>query len=1092
MSFLLCSFQHEPSRRVPRRSSSARSPGPIPGYKSVVPSRRNACVGGRTYSSTPGSTTTSISASFASFASCCPVEKCMLIHVFRIFASPPSLVPSLSEIQSHWFPPFVVETIAVSFKDRPLATSRLTAMSLAYKVEELLALRDSVSESAVSIDKFADEDVIKEHVLRPSVSANAIGTGQPDKPFRPATTTPGVSLANTNLKKPSPSPSIKRGKAERLLKEHGSPPGLRVTAGGRIVPSDLPPLRFGNNNNNNNIKPHSLRGVDPSTVMSVQMQPEVNNNNHTPEVQLMGTQPVIISGGRMYALPAYTGPNFQVPSVVPPIQEIPKQNGDNARLPIQGGVPGIPFAPQRNNTPLATVGLDVSTLQTQYDAKKIELRTVEQTEVLQADTQGPAWRQGMIAKKKSLILELDALRKQIDKMRDAECSSSVGATGLGPAIGLQGPMPPATTPSMAFLPQYPQAVTQSLGSDVGALSYGVPPQSSYPPLLMYQPFNALSGTQFQSNMPQPTKAPHSPGSATRRSHAVPIKKPQEDVKKPGIQYSTLDPKSPTYEPALKTNGKLESQAPPTPSPAKRSPWRSNEVGSAQSNTNEDRVLSQKPSLSSIDTTDFFPTNTHEHSSTRIAPNKISKQPSQENTAAPTTPEKPWAFGPWNPPSDGQSKRAGLSIMNDSTRKLTSWPEAFGKSSSLSSSGHKTLAESGMLSGNLRKSSAQYTATESNWPLIASKAIDYVPSTYQEGYQAGLHHMGLPNNVEVLHGFVDGIMAYLKEHGSKDSKTRNGFSGMLPAQHDYSGSSSARSSLRGVLSGATLYDSGIGLAENIRSAKMTMLPSTGYAKPAYSPRMDGVDGPIMYTLCNEAAREPPQRQQASAATLQEQNPLKSPIGLLPGKDEQAHTKPQLGHLAASRQFSGARIENRAYGTPASMQRYYPTPKEMGTGPFAADLPLSARAPNRQRFSGLDGAMDDLAGLVGETKLEETATVETMEAEASCFKSSSGKGKQKIPSYPSKSASGNGRETASPSKVPSSPKKSGEHSPAKARLEQVTNKLRRPKKEDVRAMSPEDKQKRTEKWRKRFRQIKDNEQQDIEKYIRENPRSNESRR
>lgn len=32
---------------------------------------------------------------------------------------------------------------------------------MSYKVEELLALRDSVSESAVSIDKFADEDVIK-------------------------------------------------------------------------------------------------------------------------------------------------------------------------------------------------------------------------------------------------------------------------------------------------------------------------------------------------------------------------------------------------------------------------------------------------------------------------------------------------------------------------------------------------------------------------------------------------------------------------------------------------------------------------------------------------------------------------------------------------------------------------------------------------------------------------------------------------------------------------------------------------------------------------------------------------------------------
>jgi hypothetical protein len=34
-------------------------------------------------------------------------------------------------------------------------------MSFAYKVDELLALRDSVSESAVSIEKFPDEDAIR-------------------------------------------------------------------------------------------------------------------------------------------------------------------------------------------------------------------------------------------------------------------------------------------------------------------------------------------------------------------------------------------------------------------------------------------------------------------------------------------------------------------------------------------------------------------------------------------------------------------------------------------------------------------------------------------------------------------------------------------------------------------------------------------------------------------------------------------------------------------------------------------------------------------------------------------------------------------
>lgn len=33
----------------------------------------------------------------------------------------------------------------------------------------------------------------------------------------------------------SPTASMRRGKAELLLKEHGSPPGMRVTAGGRIV-----------------------------------------------------------------------------------------------------------------------------------------------------------------------------------------------------------------------------------------------------------------------------------------------------------------------------------------------------------------------------------------------------------------------------------------------------------------------------------------------------------------------------------------------------------------------------------------------------------------------------------------------------------------------------------------------------------------------------------------------------------------------------------------------------------------------------------------------------------------------------------------
>jgi hypothetical protein len=33
--------------------------------------------------------------------------------------------------------------------------------TMSYKVDELMALRDSVSESAVSLDKFSDEEVIR-------------------------------------------------------------------------------------------------------------------------------------------------------------------------------------------------------------------------------------------------------------------------------------------------------------------------------------------------------------------------------------------------------------------------------------------------------------------------------------------------------------------------------------------------------------------------------------------------------------------------------------------------------------------------------------------------------------------------------------------------------------------------------------------------------------------------------------------------------------------------------------------------------------------------------------------------------------------
>ena len=80
--------------------------------------------------------------------------------------------------------------------------------------------------------------------------------------------------------------------------------------------------------------------------------------------------------------------------------------------------------------------------------------------------------------------------------------------------------------------------------------------------------------------------------------------------------------------------------------------------------------------------------------------------------------------------------------------------------------------------------------------------------------------------------------------------------------------------------------------------------------------------------------------------------------------------------------------------------------------------------------------------------------------------------------------------SPTNTPGSPKKSGEHSPAKAKLEQVTNKFRRRKK-DVRNLSPEQKKERVKKWRERFGQLREEDAKMAHDYKQNHPSSVERR-
>lgn len=834
----------------------------------------------------------------------------------------------------------------------------------------------------------------------------------------------------------------------------------------------------------------------------------MTNNSAPPRIELVGGQPVIYVGDRMFALPAMNANPATAmdngASIDPNAKQMPELSGLNSR----GSMNALSFGPSRTNSTSPFAGMDLATLRAQQTLKKNELRTVEQTEVLQSGHQTETWRQSMIDKKRCLIVELDALRKSIVALENDQPTNTQSTTFPGP-IGSM----PGTAPLAPFVPQLQQPVPQAM--------FGFPTANPYTPMMMYQTpyggFPNFPATEPVAPIAPPVQAPQSPGAANRRSHAVPIKPPQAGTSKP-----SLNPKSPTYEPASQSvparNGTL-----PTPSPPKHSPWRPQ--GEPQSDRYQNETLSQKPSLSSIDTTDFFPTNTHEHSTTRLAPvTSEHKQPGNDGAAAPLTPEKQWPASPWNEGHSGRSKK------NEPPSKLTSWPEAFGKQQSSSSLRHgdgrqpsAAVMERAPVIGSYsqdssvghntltRSATEQRTGTDENWPF-SRKAVSHVPSTYQEGYQAGYDHVGMPDNPEVLQGFIQGLLHFLSDESKK---------GRIEAhQRDpYVRSIESRTpSLRGLVAGSMPHDSAISMSflrssgpvghnENVR-ASTDSLNGNLRRDSAISPQGSAREAAVSYALFNEAAHTSRQRSVPGVQYPDPNSQLSERLAasrqltfenenskLDQQKGTMSRNNPTLTNGGASRQFSGTQLQNRGYGTPFSNQRFYPTPKEMSPNGTNGGIMSTVRPLTDNRLSGLDGAMDDLADLIMDTKIDDSRAAparpaaatpvavepDVEEETASCFKSSS-KGKQKVAASPSKSSSHTRDNSVSSPNPPGSPKKSGEQSPTKAKLEHVTNKFRRNKKDDPRTMSPEEKAERSKKWRARFQTIKKTEAEEIDMHRR----------
>jgi hypothetical protein len=59
-------------------------------------------------------------------------------------------------------------------------------------------------------------------------------------------------------------------------------------------------------------------------------------------------------------------------------------------------------------------------------------------------------------------------------------------------------------------------------------------------------------------------------------------------------------------------------------------------------------------------------------------------------------------------------------------------------------------------------SQKHITAEDLWAFKVPKPLARIPSTYQEGFQAGYDHAGLPDSVEVLQGYIQGLLTFLAD------------------------------------------------------------------------------------------------------------------------------------------------------------------------------------------------------------------------------------------------------------------------------------------------------------------------------------------
>lgn len=431
-----------------------------------------------------------------------------------------------------------------------------------------------------------------------------------------------VLCRSSAAKRPSPSPSIKKAKVERLIKEHGSPPGRRVTAGGRIVPTDFsfanpshyyPPwLQTQSFHATKQLQPNGLNISDLPNGL-------VGYNTSQKLCQIVDGQFREIKEGNLYM----AAPNLPFPIVSLPQHALPATDPMglyNYQQPPRVASPppiGLNFMEAVERIlELGKMPLDqqIDWVTKTYDQVHRDCNQLERLAILKEKEIDTAGRAKIIQKKMDYVRQMNDLRKlrrQLEDVRDASTgfvspfAPSSASNIYVPLTGMR-----VSQPFQQFYGNtFDESLLKTLAALISPVSSGM--QSVVPTSMASsiapQVFSVGSNTTTQSFVTAPSNGgPISPNSANstrnKRSHAIEIKPPTEKNDKHSALKSSLDPRSPAFQAAT-------TFLPPSPSMIA-----SPEMHPAITNTwLDEKVAMEESPDSSISTTNFFPNDASEHS-----------------------------------------------------------------------------------------------------------------------------------------------------------------------------------------------------------------------------------------------------------------------------------------------------------------------------------------------------------------------------------------------------------------------------------------------------------------------------------------------